>query len=104
MGATGLPTIINSIFWGGLWGVVFAAVWPKLPGGAMWLRGLIFGLLVAVVSNWTLLPFIKGTLLKLPNQVYFSGFDPMRMAAVLLILGGFGLTLGLVYGLLRNRS
>ena len=99
-----VPQIINSIFWGGLWGVVFAAIWPKLPGGALWLRGLIFGLLVALVSNWMLVPLIKGVILKQPNQPFFAGSDPMRMAAVLLIVGGFGLALGVVYGLLRNRS
>ncbi len=100
----GVPTIVNSVFWGGLWGALFAIVWPKLPGGTMWLRGLIFGLIVAVISNWTLLPFIKGTLFKLPNQVYFGGFDPTRMLVTLAILGGFGLTTGLVYGLLRGRN
>jgi hypothetical protein len=100
----GVPQIVNSIFWGGLWGALFAAVWQKLPGGAMWLRGLIFGLLVALFSNWMLVPLIKGVLLKQPNQPFFGGFDPTRMVATVLILGGFGLTLGLVYGLLRDRS
>jgi hypothetical protein len=104
MGFKGLPQIVNSIFWGGLWGVVFAAVWPRLPGGAMWLRGLIFGLLVALLSNWILVPFIKGVLFKLPNQPFFAGFDPTRMLATGLILGGFGLTLGLVYGLINSRN
>jgi hypothetical protein len=98
-----VPQIVNSIFWGGLWGALFAVIWPKIPGGAMWLRGLIFGLAVAVVSNWILVPLIKGVLLKQPNQLFFGGFDPMRMLATILILGGFGLTLGLVYGLLTNR-
>ena len=100
----GLPKIVSDIFWGGLWGSLFAVVWPKIPGGAMWLRGLIFGLLVALFSNWMIVPFIKGTLLKFPNQVFFGGFDPTRMMATLLILGGFGLTTGLVYGIMRARN
>ncbi len=100
----GVPKILNDVFWGGLWGSLFAVVWPRLPGGTMWLRGLIFGCIIALVSNWTLLPFIRGTLLGMPRQVYFAGFDPARMGATLLILGGFGLATGLIYGLMRGRS
>jgi hypothetical protein len=100
----GVPNIANGIFWGGLWGVLFAAIWPMLPGGAMWLRGLIFGLLVALFSNWMLVPFVKGTLLKQPNQAFFGGFDPTRMMVTLTILGAFGLALGLIFGLMRNRT
>lgn len=100
----GVPQLVNGMFWGGLWGALFAAVWPKLPGGAMWLRGLIFGLLVAVFSNWLLVPLIKGTLFKVPNQLFFGGFDPGRMLATLAIMAGFGATLGLIYGLMRGRS
>ena len=51
-----------------------------------------------------LLPFIRGTLLSMPRQDYFASFDPTRMGATLLILGGFGLATGLIYGLLRSRS
>ena len=100
----GIPKIANDVFWGGLWGALFAMVWPKIPGGAMWLRGLIFGLLVALLSNWILVPFVKGTLLKFPNQAFFGGFDSTRMLATLLILGGFGLTTGLIYGIMRGRT
>jgi hypothetical protein len=100
----GIPKIANDVFWGGLWGALFAVIWPKIPGGAMWLRGLIFGLLVALISNWMLVPLIKGTLLKFPNQAFFGGLDPTRMMATALILGGFGLTTGLVYGIMRGRT
>jgi hypothetical protein len=99
----GVPQLVNGMFWGGLWGALFAAVWPRLPGGAMWLRGLVFGLLVAILSNWMLVPFVKGTLFKVPNQVFFGGFDPARMLPTLAIMLGFGATLGLVFGLLRGR-
>jgi hypothetical protein len=102
-GPFNVPQLVNSMFWGGLWGALFAAVWPKLPGGAMWLRGLFFGLLIAVISNWMLVPFVKGTLFKMPNQVFFAGGVPERMAVTMLIQAGFGSALGLIYGLLRGR-
>ena len=35
----GVPTIINNIFWGGLWGALFSLIHDKLPGGALWLKG-----------------------------------------------------------------
>jgi len=71
----------------------------------MWLKGLIFGLLVVLVSNWTLLPLIKGQVFGVtrPPQVLFSGYDPTRMLIVVLIVGGFGLGLGIIYGLIGPR-
>lgn len=102
-GPYGVPKLVNGMFWGGLLGTLFAAIWPKLPGGAMWLRGLVYGLLVVVFSNWLLVPFVKGVLFKLPNQAFFGGFDPKRMLAQVIILGSFGLGLGIIFGLLRKR-
>ena len=103
-GPLGVPNIVNKMFWGGLLGALFSAVWPLLPGGAMWLRGLIYSWLVVVFSNWMLVPFVKGTLFKLPNQVFFGGFDANRMLMTVLILSSFGAALGLIHGLIRNRS
>lgn len=99
-GPLGVPTIVNTMFWGGLWGALFGAIWHKLPGGAMWLRGLIFGLIITVVSNWTLLPLIRAKIFGVTNAAQtalFSGGDPMRMLAVVLIVGGFGLGTGLIF-------
>jgi hypothetical protein len=99
----GVPRLINNIFWGGLWGILFALVYEWVPGGMAWLKGLIFGLFIVVASNWILLPLIKGRMFGVPNQVFFSNFDPHRMLAVVLIVGGFGLGLGIIYGLIRPR-
>lgn len=95
----GVPNIVNSMFWGGLWGALFAVIWTKLPGGAMWLKGLIYGLCVVVISNWLLLPLIKGKIFGQANQLLFAGGDPKRLLAGALILGVFGLVTGLLYGL-----
>lgn len=99
----GVPQIVNGMFWGGLWGALFAVVNDKLPGSAMWIKGLIYGWIILVVSNWVLLPLIKGQVFGQSGQVLFAGSDPKSMLAGLCILGGFGLALGLIYGLLTGK-
>jgi hypothetical protein len=101
----GVPRLVNNAFWGGLWGVLFALVYNWIPGGMSWLKGLIFGLFIVVASNWVLLPLIKGRVFGQANQVLFGGFEPQRMLIVVAIVGGFGLGLGIIYGLLdRARA
>ena len=100
----GVPAVLNGMFWGGLWGILFGLIHDKLPGGMMWLKGLIYGLLILVLSNWLLLPLIKGNIFGVPNQVLFAGGDTKRLMAGVIILGGFGAALGLIYGLLTKRS
>jgi hypothetical protein len=100
----GVPRLVNNIFWGGLWGALFALIYEWVPGGWSWLKGLIYGLAIVVVSNWILLPLIKGQVFGQANQVLFGGWNPTRMVAVALIVGGFGLGLGIIYGLMRPRA
>jgi hypothetical protein len=99
----GVPRLINNIFWGGLWGVLFALVYDWVPGGMAWLKGLIFGLFIVVVSNWILLPLIKGQVFGQANQVLFNAWDGWRMLMVACIVGGFGLGLGIIYGLIGPK-
>jgi hypothetical protein len=101
----GVPRLINNIFWGGLWGVLFAFVYERIPGGMSWLKGLIYGLAIVVVSNWILLPLIKGQIFGQANQVLFGGWNPQRMLAAAIIVGGFGIGLGIIYSVIaRNRT
>ena len=100
----GVPRLINNVFWGGLWGVLFALAYNWIPSGVAWLKGLIFGLFIVVVSNWTLLPLIKGSVFGQPGQVMFAAWSPQRMLITIAIVGGFGLTLGIIYGLMRPKS
>jgi hypothetical protein len=101
----GVPYLLNLVFWGGLWGILFAFIHPLLPGRMMWLKGLIFGAMVVVFGGWILVPLIKGQLLGLPNQELFSAFDPQRMLNSTLIVCGYGLGLGVFYGLIaRERA
>ena len=101
----GVPRLVNNVFWGGLWGVMFALLYQWIPGGWSWLKGLIFGLAIVVVSNWILLPLIKGQVFGQPNQVLFAAWNPTRMWLTGVIVGGFGLGLGIIYGLIaRDRA
>lgn len=105
-GPLNVPTIVNSMFWGGLWGALFGLISDKLPGGTLWLKGLIYGLLITLVSNFTLLPLIRKAL-GVTNPALtamFAGGDPNRMLAVALILAGFGTTLGVLYGLFSKKA
>ena len=101
-GPLGVPLLVNSMFWGGLWGALFGLIHDKLPGGSALVKGLIYGLLIIVFSNWLLLPLIKGQIFGQPNQILFAGWVPTRMAAGALILSGFGMTTALIYSLLRR--
>jgi hypothetical protein len=99
-----MPTIANVAFWGGLWGILFALVYDWLPSRMAWLKGLIFGLIIVVISNWTLLPLIRQHIFNYPPQPLFSGLNPTVMLAVVLIVGGFGLGLGIIYGLIGRTQ
>ena len=103
-----IPVVGNNMFWGGLWGILFALLYSPLPSGWSWLKGLLFGILVLIFSNWIFLPLIRQYAFNYPPQALFSGFNgsnPMVLVPGLIILGGFGLGLGIIYGLIaRNRS
>jgi hypothetical protein len=97
MGPLQIPTLLNSMFWGGLWGAVLALVYPKLPGSAAWLKGLVFGWLIYVLSNNLILPLIKG------KPLFFGG-DFNQLLSVFLILSGFGIATAVIYNALRSRD
>jgi hypothetical protein len=100
----GVPRLVNNVFWGGLWGVLFALIYERVPGDKAWFKGLAYGLIIVVVSNWTLLPLIKGQVFGQPNHALFGGLNPRRMVSTTLVVGSFGLALGVLYGLLRPRQ
>ncbi len=103
LGFNGMPNLFNSLFWGGIWGVVFGAIHPKLPGGALIVKGLVLGIIIALF-NWTILPFIQGQIRGMPNQAYFGGGNVQRMITTLFFALPFGVGAGLFYSLLRRRA
>jgi hypothetical protein len=95
---TGVPQFVSDAFWGGMWGVLFALLSDKLPGGSLTVKGLIFGVVAtAILGVFILVPLITG---RFP---LFFGFDPKMLGSVLLILAGYGATLGFLYGFFEEK-
>jgi hypothetical protein len=91
----GVPTILNQMFWGGLWGVLFAAIADTLPRWPLLLLGFAFGVLGPVLASWFVVAPLKG----LPLA---AGGVPQRMLASVLINGCWGIGMGLIYAGLRR--
>ena len=95
---TGVPQIVSDMFWGGLWGVFFALIQDRIPGGSLWVKGLIFGVVApALIGVFILVPLFTGRF-----PLFFGG-DPKLIVSVLLILAGFGAAMGWLYGVLTSR-
>jgi hypothetical protein len=91
----GVPQIASLCFWGGLYGLLFGLILPRLPRVPMWLLGLGLGLLAAVVGWFAVAP-LKG-------QPVASGFVPARMLISALINGAWGIGVGLILPFLMAR-
>ncbi len=96
VGPFSVPAIINSMFWGGLWGVGYAAIASRIPVSPDIARGAIFGLLGPwLLGNGILVPLFKsGTLL--------WGFNPQMMWRGALIGLAFGIGVAVFMRVLRR--
>jgi hypothetical protein len=92
----GVPQIVNQCFWGGLWGMVIAILVRRLRVPDL-LFGFAFGAVALSLTNWVVLPAIKG-------GAYFAGGDPRRMAITVAITGTFGWGVALILRALRRRA
>ena len=57
----GVPTIVSSAFWGGLWGIAAAFLVPRLPaelGGV--LGWILFAAIIVTLVNWFVVLPLKG--------------------------------------------
>jgi hypothetical protein len=95
IGPFGVPTIVNSAFWGGLWGIVYVLTMHVLPFTLPWEKGLAFGILIALLSNFTLLPLIK-------QKPLFMGFNVKLIGCVLFILSGFGIATAILFDIMKK--
>jgi len=94
---TGVPQILSTAFWGGLWGIALAWVLLRTAGGrARRLAATLFGALGPTLIAWFVVAPIRG--LPLGN-----GFKPGGMATGLFANGAWGLVTALVAALLLRR-
>ena len=91
----GIPRIINLCFWGGLYGIVFGLILPRLTA-PLWLCGLGLGVIAALVGN-LVVPAVKG----LPIG---SGWILLNWVRSLLINGFWGIGVGLILPQLTARA
>jgi hypothetical protein len=91
----GIPWVVNQMFWGGVWGVVFALIVDRLPAWPVVVVGFLFGVIGPVLFGWTVMALIR-------HQPMFAGFVPMRMLPSILINGCYGIGLALIYAWLRG--
>jgi len=97
-GPFGVPRLINQMFWGGVWGIIYALIADRLPKQwPLWLVGFVFGVVGPVLFGWTVMALIRGSAL-------FAGFVPVRMLAGILINGAFGIGLALIFSWLRSAA
>lgn len=94
--AYGLPNLVNLMFWSGLWGILFALMFERLPGGSSTLKGFIFGCVFPLLlGSWIVVSLIKG------RPVFnglLSDWKFLKLRTGFLLNGvAFGVGLGLIY-------
>lgn len=88
----GVPHSLSAAFWGGLWGVVYAFLEPRLKARlAWWSGGLAFGALPLLVLWFVVLP-LKGVPVG-------GGFALARVLQGIVLHAGFGLGTAIIFRL-----
>jgi hypothetical protein len=88
----GVPQSLSAAFWGGLWGVAYALLEPRLTGRLGWcLGGLAFGAVLPVLVLWFVVLPLKG-------QPVGGGFaPPSRVLLTVVIHAVFGLGTAILF-------
>ncbi len=80
----GLPQILSSAFWGGVWGIVFATLAVRFRRDTRyWVAALLFGAIAPTLVAWFVVAPLK-------NQPIAGGFQPAAMVTGLLVNGAWG--------------
>ena len=87
----GVPRSLSAAFWGGLWGVAYALLEPRLTARlGWWPGGLAFGAVLPVLVLWFVVLPLKG----LPVG---GGFAPAGVLLAIVVHAVFGLGTALVF-------
>lgn len=85
----GVPQLVSACFWGGLWGIVTAAIVAARPGWPPILVGLAVGAVACVLVGFTVVAGMRG-------QPMMGAMDPSRWWRSVVINGSFGLGVGVI--------
>lgn len=94
----GVPVMFSLAFWGGVWGIIFAAVDRRFPSGAgYYVTAFLFGaLLPSIVALFVIVPLKGGPL--------GGGFAPALLVTAFVINGAWGFGTGLILRALDKLS
>jgi hypothetical protein len=84
----GVPQVWSLTFWGGVWGVILAAIFGRLDGPPLVWWSVLFGAIVPTLVVWFVLAPLKG-------QPVMAGGDLHAMATGLIVNAAWGLGTGL---------
>jgi hypothetical protein len=82
----GVPQLADLCFWGGVWGILFGSLAPRLPGPA-WIQGVLLGVAAVLAAHLLVAPLKGGSI--------HAGWQPRGLAISLAIncLWGWGVVL-----------
>ncbi len=103
IGPVRVPAIASQSIWGGLFGILFAFLIDRMPGGLAIIKGFIFGMIFPMLlGSWLLVAMIKGAPL-MSGAFAKGGFDIMALRNGFLLNGvAFGIGLGVLYPFIAN--
>lgn len=92
----GVPAILSSAFWGGLWGMAGAYIVPRLPSAVDGPLGwMLFAGVVVTLVNWFVVLPIKGAPVG-------NGFRMPGVVVVPLVYAFWGMGMWVIFGLARR--
>ncbi len=81
----GVPKIWSLAFWGGVWGIIFALIFSRVPRGAgHWIGALIFGAIAPSLVAWLVVAPLHG-------QPAGHGWHAVGVITGLLVNGAWGI-------------
>jgi len=80
----GVPAFISLTFWGGVWGIVLAAVTGRIVGSRFFAASTLFGAVFPTLVAWLVVLPLKG-------QPIGGGWKPAGIATGLLVNAAWGL-------------
>src|SRR3954470_15918031 len=84
----GVPLLWSLAFWGGVWGVILAALLARLDGARLIVAATVFGAIAPTLVAWFVVAPLKG-------QPVAAGWAPAAMAIGPIVNAAWGLGAGI---------